>query len=74
MFLLLPALLWMLWQSQVRPAARWLWLTFLLYSTWSSSPIPGIVPHAIISGQLVFFAAWAAWVYWDKRTKNKYNF
>ena len=62
MFLLLPLLLWCLWQSAERAAARWIWFAFLLYSYLIFfAEILHIVPHAILFGHLVFFAAWAAW-------------
>jgi hypothetical protein len=64
MFLLIPLLLWCLWQSAERPAARWVWLAFLLYSYLTFfAEVLRFIPRAIISGQLLFFSAWAIWMW-----------
>jgi hypothetical protein len=62
MFLLLPLLLWMLNHSAQQSPVRWLWLIFLIYSYLVFfAQVLGLVPYAVVSGQLVFFLAWVAW-------------
>jgi hypothetical protein len=72
MFLLLPVLLWILEHSPQRISARWLWLIFLVYSYLVFfAQLFGLVTYAVVSGQLIFFAAWAAWAWFIKKFRNR---
>lgn len=70
LFLLLPFLLWILAHSPQRISARWLWLGFLVYSYLVFfAQLFQLASYAVVSGQLVFFAAWAGWL-WKMHQKQ----
>lgn len=72
MFLLMPFVLWCLWRGAELAAARWIWLAYGIYSHLVFfASFTRLVPQAIISGSLVFFIAWSAWLFLSKSRQKQ---